>query len=156
LTRALALGGILYVLWLLLSGYFEPLLLSFGVLSVALSVYIGLRMDLVDHEGLPVQLSPGLLTYLPWLFNEVVKANIAVVRIILHPALPISPSLVRFKGTQRTDLGRFIFANSITLTPGTITVGVDGPMLEVHALAWELVDGTEEGPMDQRVTALEG
>ncbi len=156
MVRLASLGAVLAVLWLLLSGHFEPLLLSFGVFSVVLVVIIAHRMDVVDREGLPIHLTRGALTYLPWLLWEIVRSNVMVARVILDPALPIDPVIVRFRGTQRTDLGRFIFANSITLTPGTITVTIDDEALEVHALKAVYVDGTEEGPMDRRVTALEG
>lgn len=154
--RVLTLGGSLFAVWLLLSGHLEPLLLGLGLLSCALVVVIAVRMDVVDHEGVPVHLTRHLLAYLPWLVKEMVKANLAVMRVVLSPALPISPTIVRFRGLQKTDLGRVIFANSITLTPGTITVGVRGEELIVHALVSGFVDGMEEGDMNRRVAALEG
>ncbi len=154
--RLITLGAVLYGLWLLLSGYFEPLLLSLGLFSVVLVLFIAWRMDVVDQEGIPVHLTFRALTYLPWLLWQVIVSNVAVMKIIVDPRLPIGPTLVRFRGSQQTDLGRFIFANSITLTPGTITVGVEGELFDVHALRGDFVDGTEEGPMDRRVTRLEG
>ena len=78
-------------------------------------------------------------------------ANLRVARIILTPRLPISPILVHYRASQKTDLGRAIYANSITLTPGTITTGVVGDDLEVHSLTWVDVDGREEDEMDRRV-----
>lgn len=154
--RVITLGGSLFAVWVLLSGHFEPLLLGLGLLSCVLVVSIAIRMDVVDHEGVPVQLGRRLLFYIPWLVKEIVKANLAVMRVVLSPALPISPAIVRFRGLQKTDLGRVIFANSITLTPGTITVGVRGEELTVHALVSGFVDGMEEGDMNRRVAALEG
>lgn len=154
--RTLALGAILVALWFLLSGIFEPLFYGYAAFSVVLTVYIANRMDVVDHEGLPFHLTPRALTYLPWLVWEIAKSNIAVAKVILSPALPISPTVVRFRGSQTTDLGRFIFANSITLTPGTITIGLEGEDFEVHALVSAMVDGMEQGPMNRKVTALEG
>lgn len=156
MVRAITLGVVLFGLWLLLSGYFEPFLLGGAVFSVVLVVYLANRMDVVDQEGLPVHLGLGLVTYLPWLVLEIIKANIAVAKVVLKPSLPISPTVVRFHGLQKTDVGRFIFANSITITPGTITIAVEGEELEVHALVAEMVDGMEEGPMNRRIAALEG
>ena len=79
-----------------------------------------------------------------------------VASVILNPRLAIRPRLVRVKGSQKTELGQVIYANSITLTPGTITLDVrDGEFL-VHALTEEAAAGVESGNMDRRVTALEG
>ncbi len=153
--RALGLGGILFGVWLLLSGHYTPLLLGLGVASSVLVVLIALRMDVVDHEGVPLYLGRRVLAYIPWLLLEILRANINVARIILSPSLPVSPIIVHFQASQKTDLGRAIYANSITLTPGTITTGVDGSELEIHALTWADVDGREEDEMDRRVTWLE-
>jgi multicomponent Na+:H+ antiporter subunit E len=112
-------------------------------------------MDVVDHEGVPLQLGGRFWLYLPWLLKEIFVANVAVAKIILHPKLPISPITVLFHGSQKTDIGRFIYANSITLTPGTITTGVDGQDFEIHALTYADVDGREEDEMDRRVTWVE-
>ena len=112
-------------------------------------------MDVVDHEGVPLQLGGRFWLYLPWLMKEIFVANVAVAKVILHPKLPISPITVIFHGSQKTDIGRFIYANSITLTPGTITTGVEGQDFEIHALTYADVDGREEDEMDRRVTWVE-
>ena len=114
-----------------------------------------MRMDVVDHEAVPVHLTFSVLLYWPWLLWEIVKANIDVTKRVLGFA-PISPTMVRIKATQKTDLGLVIFANSITLTPGTISMDVehDGHIL-VHAISKEGTVGLEGGEMDRRVTALE-
>ena len=87
--------------------------------------------------------------------KEILVANINVAKVILSPKLPISPIMVVFGSTQKTDLGRVLYANSITLTPGTITTGVEGDQLEIHALTRKDVDGREEDEMDQRVSIVE-
>ncbi len=155
MLRAFGLGAILVVFWLLLSGQYTPLLISFGVGSSALVVYLTLRMDVVDHEGVPLQLGGRFWLYLPWLMKEIFVANVAVAKIIIDPKLPISPIMVTFRGSQETDIGRFIYANSITLTPGTITTACDGQDFEIHALTYADVDGREEDEMDRRVTWVE-
>ena len=155
MLRAFGLGTILVVFWLLLSGHYTLMLTSFGVGSSALVVYLALRMDVVDHEGVPLQLGGRFWLYLPWLMKEIFVANVAVAKVILHPKLPISPITVIFHGSQKTDIGRFIYANSITLTPGTITTGVEGQDFEIHALTYADVDGREEDEMDRRVTWVE-
>ena len=155
MLRAFGLGVLLFAFWLVLSGHFEPLLIGFGIGSTALVVYLALRMDVVDEEGLPLNMGGRFWVYMPWLMKEILIANLHVAKIILTPRLPISPILTRFESSQKTDLGKVIFANSITLTPGTITVGIYGQQLEIHSLTWSDVDGREEDEMDQRVTWVE-
>ena len=154
--RTAGLWIVLFSLWLLLSGHYTPLFLAFGVGTSTLAVYVAVRMDIVDRESAPFDLTWGAITYLPWLTWEIFRSNVAVARIILDPSLPIDPAMVHFKGSQRTDMGRFIYANSITLTPGTITTGIVGDDFEVHALTHRAVDGSEESEMNRRVTAFEG
>ena len=154
MLRAFGLGAILFVFWLVLSGHYTPLLLGFGVGSTVLVVYLALRMEVVDHEGVPM-LGGRFWLYVPWLMKEVLVANLHVASIILSPHLPISPILVHYRASQKTDLGRAIYANSITLTPGTITTGVHGDDFEIHSLTWVDVDGREEDEMDRRVRWVE-
>lgn len=151
-----ALGAGLLGLWLVLSGHYEPLMLGFGVGTTLLVTWFAHRMRIVDREGVPVHQFPGVLLYTAWLVKEIFVANLQVARIVLSPRLPISPTLIHFNASQRTDLGRVIYANSITLTPGTITTEVSGDDFRIHALAWLFVDGHEEDEMDERVAALEG
>lgn len=94
--------------------------------------------------------------YIPWLIWAIIKANIDVAKRILNPRLPIAPRIVRVTGTQKTDLCRVIFANSITLTPGTVSLDLDEEDIVVHALTKEAADDVQSGDMDRRVTtALE-
>lgn len=153
MVRFINVGGLLFAIWLLLSGHYTPLVTGFGVVSCGLVVFIAGRMRVLDEEGHP--LPWGLVTYAPWLAWEVWKANVAVLKVVLHPRLPIQPQVVYFEGSQETDFGRVVYANSITLTPGTITTGVAGRHFQVHALTRAAVDGTEEGEMDRRVTRME-
>ena len=158
MLRAFGLGAILFGFWLLLSGHYtfdHALLFVFGVASCALVVYLSLRMDVVDHEGVPLHLGGRFWVYLPWLLKEIFVANLKVARIILDPKLPISPIMVHYRASQETDLGRAIYANSITLTPGTITTGMDGQDFEIHALTYADVDGSEENEMNRRVVWVE-
>jgi len=152
----IVLGAALLGLWLVLSGHYEPLMLGFGVGATLLVTWFARRMRIVDREGVPVALFPGIILYALWLVKEIFVANVQTARIVLSPRLPISPTLIHFNASQRTDLGRVIYANSITLTPGTITTEVDGSDFRIHALAWLFVDGHEEDEMDHRVAALEG
>ena len=113
-------------------------------------------MGIVDRESVPVHLVWRGALYLPWLVWEVFKSNVRVARIILAPRVRVDPSIVHFRASQKTDLGRFIYANSITLTPGTVTTGIVGDDFEVHAIVQEEIDGSEENDMNRRVAVLEG
>ena len=155
LARSISLALVLFGLWLLMSGYFVALLISLGIASCILVVLIARRMELVDHEGHPIQLGVRGVIYWAWLFWEIVKSNIEVARMILDPRLPISPTLFKTPATQPSELGRVIFANSITLTPGTVSVDVEGDRILVHALSQATADSLASGEMDRRVTRLE-
>tara|TARA_Y100001936_G_C16052807_1_gene658961 strand:- start:954 stop:1427 length:474 start_codon:yes stop_codon:yes gene_type:complete len=155
LVHAVSLGLILFATWLLMSGVYIPFILLLGVFSCAVVVLIAMRMDVIDHEAVPLHITFRSLLYWPWLLWEIVKANIDVTKRVLGLA-PISPTMTRLQATQKTDLGLVIFANSITLTPGTISIDVEenGEIL-VHAISREGAKGFADGEMDRRVTELE-
>ncbi len=156
MIRIAGLWIVLYGLWLLLSGHPTPLFLSFGAGACSAAVYVAVRMRILDAESLPLHLAGRLAAYLPWLAWEILKSNWRVACIILGRRLKIAPEIVHFRASQRSDLGRFVYANSITLTPGTITTGIVGDDFEVHALDHARVDSSEENEMNRRVAALEG
>lgn len=147
---------VLFGFWLLLSGFFEPFLMTAGAVSALGIVALARRMDMADHEGHPIHLGLRALTYWPWLLVEIAKSAWDVTRIILNPRLPVSPTLVRVKTSQKTTVGVVTYANSITLTPGTISVDVGRGEILVHALTREGAAGLQSGEMDRRVTRFEG
>ena len=156
MTHSVSAFFSLYVFWLLLSGYFTPFLMIAGAGCAAAVVLFTRRMQVLDPEGQPLQLVPRTLSYWPWLLVEVLKSGWDVSRIIVDPRLPISPTLVRFKPSQRTTVGLVTHANSITLTPGTLTVSAETDEFVVHALTRAGAEGTLSGEMDARVRAYEG
>ncbi len=146
----------LFSFWLVLSGFFTAFLVGAGAASALAVVAFSRRMDIIDREGHPIHLSWRALTYWPWLIREIVKSAWDVSKIILNPRLPVSPTLVRIKPTQRTPEGLVAHANSITLTPGTISVEVGADEFLVHAVTREGAAGVKSGDMDRRVTRFEG
>jgi multicomponent Na+:H+ antiporter subunit E len=155
--RAGSLAVFLSLLWLLLSGYFtEPLLLGLGVASVLSVVFIAYRKEVLDSEGHPVHLIPRALVYWPWLLKEIVMANIDVAKAVLRSPMAIEPIVFTVTGSQQSELGRVIYANSITLTPGTVTIALEDDQLTVHALTRAGREGVESGEMDRRIAWLEG
>lgn len=157
MLRAASLAVFLSLLWLLLSGHFyEPLLLGLGAASVLLVVFITYRKEALDPEGHPVHLIPRALVYWPWLLKEIVIANIDVAKAILRSPMAIAPTVFTVTGSQKSELGRVIYANSITLTPGTVTIDLADDKLTIHALTRAGLEGVESGEMDRRVVRLEG
>ena len=145
------------VLWLVLSGLFKTQLLILGVLSVALVVWLSLRLSVLLHRGQPLYFPfAGILRYWAWLLREIMLSNIAVVKTVLSREMAIKPMLARVKATPATELGRVIYANSITLTPGTTAINLtaDGEIL-VHALQEDSLAELEKGEMADRVRAME-
>ena len=154
--RKLGLAVVLFALWLLLSGIYQPLLISLGIISSLLVAWIAHRMDVADHEGFPIHLGAKAVTYWPWLMWEIIKANIDVALIIIKPKLQITPTMFRSPASQKTEVAQVTYANSITLTPGTISVAVADGMVEVHALTAKSADEVTSGRMDNRVCQMEG
>lgn len=154
--RVVSLIVVLAVVWLLLSGHYNSLLLGLGALSCLFVAWIAHRMEVVDHEGHPVHVSWRAPLYWLWLGWQIVLANLDVARRILDPRMPISPTVFTVNPTQKSDLGRVTFANSITLTPGTVSLRVRESEIEVHALTRETAEELAQGEMDRQVTRFEG
>ncbi len=155
MAHLISLGLALGCLWMLLSGDTQPYLLALGLGSVVLVVWLSHRMDVVDHEGHPVHLTRKLAGYWLWLLREIVSANLDVTGHILRRDMDLSPTVVRVRASQKSDLGRVIFANSITLTPGTVSLEVGTDYIDVHALSRDAAQELATGEMDRRVTAWE-
>lgn len=151
MTHVISLALALFLLWLGLSGHFEPLLLFIGLASTVLAVFLAKRMEVLDHESHPIHLTGRLFRFWGYLSREVVLANIDVIKRILTPGKSISPQLVKLPLPQQTDLGKVIYANAITLTPGTVSVQLDRSEITVHALAKESAEELGDGEMARRV-----
>ncbi|MGI9484369.1 MAG: Na+/H+ antiporter subunit E [Geminicoccaceae bacterium] len=157
MLQIVSLTVVLSVLWLLLSGHWHnPLLIGLGMASILLTMIVSIRMSVADREGHPIHLAFRGLLYWPWLVKEIVVANIDVAKAILGLTDAVRPSLFNIKASQRTDLGKTIYANSITLTPGTVTIAMTDDELTIHALTPAAREGLATGEMDRRVTHLEG
>lgn len=158
-------GGVIFVtllaFWFILSGHFDALHIAYGVVSATIVVALtgglerlGTRVDAAGR-ALPVFTFslpwPRFLAYLPWLLGQIIIANLQIAAVILHPRLPIAPTMVRFRTRLRGDLARAAFGNSITLTPGTITLDVDGDEFVVHALTRGAARALLTQTMERRV-----
>jgi len=155
MRHTLYLSLTLAAFWLLNSGHYTPLILSLGASSIVFVVYLAHRMDVVDHEAQPLHLTLKIPGYYVWLTKEIILANISVVKHIWLGNASISPTMTTVKASQETDMGKVIYANSITLTPGTVTVDLVGDQIMVHSLLRENIEALEAGEMDRRVRQLE-
>lgn len=145
------------ILWLLLSGYFKAQLLILGVLSVALVTWLAIRMGVLTHRGHPIYFRFfHIFKYWAWLAKEILLSNIDVTKRILKVDMPIRPTLRRVSAIPDSDMGRAIYANSITLTPGTTAINftTDEHIL-VHALHEDSLHELERGEMADRVKQVE-
>ena len=143
-------------LWLMLSGIYQPMLVGFGMLSVALVMVIVRRMDRIDGDQVRIAIKPvKFFLYLTWLLIEIAKSNWSVTKIILARIMPIRQNLFEVPYSQKSDLGQVIFANSITLTPGTLTIETEAGDFLVHALSYSPTDMDDLADMDWRVSEIE-
>ena len=143
-------------LWLMLSGIYKPMLIGFGIVSVALVMVIVRRMDQVDGDHVRISIKPiQFFFYVLWLFKEIAKSNWRVTKIVLARTMPIRQNLFEVPYSQTSDLGQVIFANSITLTPGTLTIETETGDFLIHALSYDPTDMDALADMDRRVTGIE-
>lgn len=148
---------IMFVFWIFLSGEFSFILLLTGIISSLLVSYIS--HDLLIGNGdmkLGFIRTIRFIKFLPWLLWQIVLANIDLAIRTLHPKMPINPMLINFKNNLKTDLGMVILANSITLTPGTVTIDVNENDFFIHVISEKAAQSLISGEMQARVKKIEG
>ncbi len=146
----------LILFWLALSGHYTILVLSLGAVSCLWVQLISKRMDIIDHENVPVHLAPWrIVPYWIWLIKEILLSTWAVARMILSPRSSIDPKVIRLPVDGMTEMEKTIYANSITLTPGTLTIEVDQSELEIHTLRGDMLEPLIRGDMAKRVSQVE-
>ena len=143
----------LFGAWLVWSGIFKPLLIGLGVFSCALSVWLASRMGFFRYSGV-VRGMPALPGYWFWLSKEIIASSLEVARLILRRDMPISPTIVELDASELSDSGQVILGNSITLSPGTVTLDVYEGKVKVHCLTQEGAKTLQSGDIQQRVQAL--
>ena len=143
--------------WLLMSGHYNGLLISLGAISVTFCVWLSHAINATDEEGLPTHIFARLPSYLFWLFGEIIKSNYATAKLILNGRG--DPEIFHVTATQNTAAGLATYANSITLTPGTVTIHINEEAAKdqflIHALHADFGEDVRSNDMDRRVTALE-
>jgi len=142
------------VVWLLLSGHYTALILSLGAVSVLIVIWFMWRMERVDEKLDFLPMRPRMLYYLLWLMWQVVLSNIDLVRRIWDPALPIRPTWQRLDIKVTSSLAKTLYANSITLTPGTLTTDVREDHFMVHSLTPDGIEDLRKGRMEEQIQRL--
>lgn len=145
---------ILAISWVLWSGLYKPLVLGLGAFSCVLSAYMAHRMGFFRHQAV-ISLLPRLPAYWWWLLGEIFTSSLAVARLILQPSLPISPTVVTLESKPETPVGQVILGNSITLSPGTVTLDVHEGEILVHCITIESARALLDGEANQRAAELE-
>ncbi|ARD21155.1 MULTISPECIES: Na+/H+ antiporter subunit E [Shewanella] len=154
-SHRLSLILTLALFWWINSNYSNPLLLSLGAGSIMLVLYIAQKMDVIDQETHPIRLNAHMPSYALWLVKQVILSNISVVKHIWMGNKSITPVLTTIDTQQCSDINKVIYANSITLTPGTVAIDLIDDQLTVHALDNADIDTLKTGEMDRRVRELE-
>ena len=137
--------------WFLLSGQTKPLLLGLGLASVLLTVFIAVRMEIIDHESHPLALSGKLFVYWLWLGWQMVLSAFSVTLAVFAPRSRVAPATAQIPTGARSDIGRVIFANSITLTPGTVAIRVEDDFIEIHSIDQANIANLQQGEMLNRI-----
>lgn len=154
MPRAVGLAVVLGVFWLALSGHYTPLLLALGALSVLFVVWVSRRMEIVDHEQ-PLHLTPGFPRYAAWLWGQIMKAALEVARLVWSPRTTLRPAVGHVPARDVSELTRVVYASSITLTPGTVSISVGDEAIDVHSLQPSGLSTLREGTMLERARRME-
>jgi len=149
--HSISLGVLLFALWLGLSGQLNVMLISVGLASILVILYVTHRMDVIDKEIYPAHMTVLLLRFWLFLAREVIIANIDVIKRIFKPGKNISPQLFELPLTLKSDVSRVIYANAITLTPGTVSANLDKKTVTVHTLSIEAAQELSSGRMASAV-----
>ncbi len=155
---------VLFIFWIVLSGKLDLFHLGAGALAAAGVAYMTCYLYAMNPPVGPIGRHPffavpwlRLVLYLPWLTWQIIVASVQVAVVVLNPSMKIAPTLFRFRHELPHNLARAMLANSITLTPGTVTIDVHGDEFLVHALnqqSAEALQTSQPGDMKARVSAL--
>jgi multicomponent Na+:H+ antiporter subunit E len=156
IARYAVAAAVFAATWLLWSGHYAPLLLFFGAVSCVLVLWLAARIGFLDVEAYAFHLAPRLPRYWLWLLKEIAKANVTVAKIVLSPRLPISPTVISVDASELPPVTQALLANSITLTPGTVSIDVDRGVIEVHCLTVEGARDLKRGEMLRRAAKVAG
>lgn len=145
----------LLIFWFMLSGHFSVIIVTSAIIYALIAAYFthDYFIERISYAGI-IRIFK-FIAYLPWLFWEIIMANLQVAYIVLSPKMPISPELVETETELKTDYGKTALANSITLTPGTVTVEITGQKILVHAITKDHADDIRERIIEKKIARIE-
>ena len=147
---------LLFGFWLLMSGKLDLFHLVLGIISSVIVTWMSSDLLFIDRtrKGRIAEVGRFIL-YIPWIVKEILLSTLHVAKLALHPAMKekIAPRIVTFKTSLKTDVARVTLANSITLTPGTITIRIEDDVFTVHALSDKVASGLP-GEMEERIARI--
>lgn len=146
---------VLAIAWLLWSGLYKPVVLGLGLFSCVITLIIATRTGFFEPARELLHIVVRLPGYWLWLLGEIIRSSLTVARIVLSPSLPSSPVVVKLKLKPTTDMTQVILGNSITLSPGTVTIDIFEEDLLVHCITREGAEDLLSGEFNQRVRDLE-
>jgi multicomponent Na+:H+ antiporter subunit E len=148
--------GALMVIWVVFSGFLDPFHLSLGLISCGIVTWLSAGL-LFDDRTIPIRrraVQAGrFASYMIWLTWQIVLSNIAVMKLAFAPRSSLQPQIVRYRTPLKTDFEKFLLANSITLTPGTVTIKILGDVFYIHAIDDGAAAGLN-GEMDRRIAHI--
>ncbi len=146
---------ILFAFWMLLSGKFDAFHLTLGAICCALTGYLFHDLLFANARVGDMHIvAARFIAYIPWLIQQIVLSNIHVASLALSPKMPIDPQIIKFKTKLETDISWVTLANSITLTPGTITMDIKDGVYYVHALSKKVAEDLNTGDMEDKVAHI--
>ena len=148
--------ALLFILWLTLSGYLQPLIISLGIASAVVVVYLSVRMRVIGTGEHRPMLYLRLPIYTVWLSWQIIRANVQVAYRIVHPRMPVETQYLKIKLVGDKPLLHLIHANSITLTPGTISANVKDGFIHVHVLSNADARDLLSGKIAEKILWLQG
>lgn len=149
----------LFLIWLIFSGKYDAMHVSFGVIAVTLVILMNYRLSKVNlfpergEPNVPIKIY-RLPAYILWLVKEIFLANLQVAYLVIHPKMPIKPTLLTFRTKLPSASAKVILGNSITITPGTLTIDIEHNKFLVHCLIPKSAGSLESGDMQSRIMRL--
>ncbi len=151
MPRFIRNSALLFGLWLLLSGRFEPVFLVLGLCASAAVAALQAAHPGPPNPTLPLK---GFLIYMPWLLGRILVSNLRTFALILNPRLPIEPRMIRYPLKLKNPAAVALLANSITLTPGTVTVEMNEKELLVHTLDEGGAEDLTSGRFEEKIKRI--
>ena len=144
---------ILFLHWIIWSGMLDAFHLSLGVISCIIVTFMSHDFLFKRKRFTATLFAEGFrfFLYIPWLIYQIMLSNIHVAKLVLNPEMPINPKMIRYKSKLKKELSLATFANSITLTPGTITADIVDGEYYVHCLDQKVADDLMSGDMEKKV-----